>query len=112
MSVINLIAALFYPDYPEAYLVEVGILAEARSRGGEFHEVVGRVVKSESSFEVWSQDGFFHAMREVAFGKGTDKENAGYVQVHLPIRQSKAPHSESKIMSVIRVIPPRERKSA
>jgi hypothetical protein len=52
MSVINLIAALFYPDYPEAYLVEVGILAEARSRGGEFHEVVGRVVKSESSFEV------------------------------------------------------------
>jgi hypothetical protein len=53
MSVVNLIAALFYPDYPEAYLVETSILEEARSRGGEFHGVVGRLVEAESSLEVW-----------------------------------------------------------
>jgi len=52
MSVVNLIAAFFYPDYPEAYLVETSILVEARSRGGKFQGVAGRLIETESTLEV------------------------------------------------------------
>jgi hypothetical protein len=108
MSVVNLIAALFYPDYPEAYLVETSILVEARSRGGKFHGVVGRLVEAESALEVWEDDGSFHVVREVAFGKGTDKASGSYLQVHLTTRQSNAQLSESKTMRVLKEVSLRE----
>jgi hypothetical protein len=55
-------------------------LVEARSCGGKFHGTVGQVVEAESALEVWEDDGSFHAVREVAFGKGTDKANGLYLQ--------------------------------
>jgi hypothetical protein len=51
---------------------------EARSCGGKFHGTVEQVVEAESALEVWEDDGSFHAVREVAFGKGTDKANGLY----------------------------------
>jgi hypothetical protein len=73
---------------------------EARSRGGEFHGAVGRLVEAESALEVCEEDGSFHAMREEASGEGTDEADTGYLQVRLTTKRSRSQHSESKTMSI------------
>lgn len=49
MSIINLIGSLFCPEYPEMYLVDSKIMAEARKRGGHFHGLVGRLVEDDNA---------------------------------------------------------------
>jgi hypothetical protein len=103
MSVVNLIAALFYPDYPETYLVETSILVEARGRGGKFNGVVGRLdEEAEATIEVWEDEATFLAVREVAFRKGSDKTSAGYLQVDLTTTQSKTQQSESQTIGPVK----------
>jgi hypothetical protein len=103
MSVVNLIAALFCPDYLETYLVETSILVEARSRGGKFNGVVGRLEEeAEATIEPWEDDATFLAVREVGFRKGTGKTSAGNLQVDLTTTQSKAQQSESQTMGPVK----------
>jgi hypothetical protein len=45
MSAFNLLGNLACPEYSEVYLVESGVLDEARARGGKFHSTVGRLVE-------------------------------------------------------------------
>ncbi|KAF1963813.1 hypothetical protein CC80DRAFT_460797 [Byssothecium circinans] len=49
MSMINLIGNLCRPDYPSLYMVENGVMDEARRRGGVFEGAVGRVQEQASA---------------------------------------------------------------
>jgi hypothetical protein len=43
MSIVNLTAALFCPDFPQKYFVKTSILSEALSSKGKFHNIVGEL---------------------------------------------------------------------
>jgi hypothetical protein len=52
-----------------------------------------------------------HAVREVAFRKGTDETNAGCLQAHLTTKPSRAQDSEPKTMSAVKEASVRERET-